>query len=314
MIFLCLAVSQSNSNDQAPLNVRRPQNDAEARFWLENMVWRHRFSLAEIAAATGWSEAETTAMMARLNILGDNAPPLDADGPLLVLPYPGGRHPRIGFLDGAVQPQRETKFSVFVPWDKNSYVVADVPEAIWVEIDGVRELLYLAHTHIPTMWTRLETALPPQEWRRAEDGALVANRVLPNQVAIQVTVRSEVKAVRMEMQLTNGSDKVLKGLVVQNCVMFKGAPEFALQTNDNKIFRDPYVACRSSHNQKWVISAWEKCRRVWGNELCPCMHSDPQFPDCAPGEVQRLRGWLSFYEGDDLESELRRIEETGWRR
>jgi hypothetical protein len=44
------------------------------------------------------------------------------------------------------------------------------------------------------------------------------------------------------------------------------------------------------------------------------MHSDPQFPDCAPGETQRIYGWFSFYEGDDIQAELRRIDETGWRR
>ncbi len=40
-----------------------------------------------------------------------------AGEPLLVRPYPGGRHPRIGFLEGAVEPQRETKVSVCSPWD-----------------------------------------------------------------------------------------------------------------------------------------------------------------------------------------------------
>jgi len=37
------------------------------------------------------------------------------------------------------------------------------------------------------------------------------------------------------------------------------------------------------------------------------MHSDPQFPDCKPGETKRMKGWLSFYEGDDIEAELKRI-------
>ena len=66
-----------------------------------------------------------------------------------MLPYPGGRHPRIGFLEGAIDPQRETKLSVFTPWHDSSYVVADVPEAIWSNLG----LTYLAHTHIPTIWT-----------------------------------------------------------------------------------------------------------------------------------------------------------------
>ena len=61
-----------------------------------------------------------------------------------------GRHPRIGFLDGAIRPQRETKISVFTPWDPHSYVVVDVPEAIWSNLG----LTYLAHTHIDTVWTK----------------------------------------------------------------------------------------------------------------------------------------------------------------
>jgi hypothetical protein len=43
------------------------------------------------------------------------------------------------------------------------------------------------------------------------------------------------------------------------------------------------------------------------------MHSDPAFADLAPGQSSVLDGWLSFYHGSDLEGELRRIEETGWR-
>ena len=54
--------------------------------------------------------------------------------------------------------------------------------------------------------------------------------------------------------------------------------------------------------------------RPWGNDRCPCLHADPKIPDCEPGETQRLVGWLSFYEGDDLDAELERIEKTEWRR
>jgi hypothetical protein len=37
------------------------------------------------------------------------------------------------------------------------------------------------------------------------------------------------------------------------------------------------------------------------------MHSDPKFPDCEPGKTVRLRGWLSFYEGADIEAEMDRV-------
>lgn len=57
-------------------------------------------------------------------------------------------HPRRGFLDGAIDPQRETKVSIFPPWSGGGYVVVDVPEAIFSDLG----LTYLAHTHIPTIW------------------------------------------------------------------------------------------------------------------------------------------------------------------
>ena len=117
----------------------------------------------------------------------------------------------------------------------------------------------------------------------------------------------------MEMWLTNGTDQKLTDLRVQNCVMLKAAGGFEQQTNDNKLFQGPYAACHSADRRRWIITAWDPLQRTWGNEQCPCLHSDPQFPDCEPGQTQRLRGWLSFYEGSDIERELQRIEATGWR-
>ena len=62
-----------------------------------------------------------------------------------------------------------------------------------------------------------------------------------------------------------------------------------------------------------MITAWTPNHRTWGNAPCPCLHSDPKFPDCAPGETQRLKGWLSFYEGEDVQAEFRRIDGISWR-
>jgi hypothetical protein len=45
----------------------------------------------------------------------------------------------------------------------------------------------------------------------------------------------------------------------------------------------------------------------------PCLHSDPKFPDCKPGETAALHGWMSFYEGNDIDAELKRIE-GAWKR
>src|SRR5262245_50114341 len=105
LLALCLHADHPNH--------RKPASDADLRYWLENMVWGHRFSVDEVVAATGLSAGEAGAALKRFDISPQTKPKRAADSPLQVLPYPGGRHPRIGFLDGAVRPQRETKISVF---------------------------------------------------------------------------------------------------------------------------------------------------------------------------------------------------------
>lgn len=293
---------------------RRPRNDDELRFWLTNMLVDHGFTTYEASAATGMSIDEITAAIDRLKIPKHREMArADAASVIAVLPYPGGRHPRIGFLDGAIRPRRETKFSAFLPWDASQYVVVDVPEAIWIQRGEGRELLYLAHTHVPTMWTRQGISLEPLEWTR-ENGSLRIERKLPNQVTFGAVVVPTPAAVRMELRIANGTDETLRGLRVQNCVMLKGAAEFNSLSNDNKIFREPFVACRNTAGDRWIITAWQNCVRAWGNAPCPCMHSDPQFPDCGSGETQRLHGWLSFYEGTDIDAELQRISKLDWHR
>jgi peptidoglycan/xylan/chitin deacetylase (PgdA/CDA1 family) len=292
---------------------RRPTDDGDLRRWLENMVWYHRFTNAEIRTATGLSEAEVDAALKRFDIRPETRPKRAADAPLLVLPYPGGRHPRIGFLDGAIRPQRDTKLSVFAPWDETAYVVMDVPEAIRRDDEKHHGLFYLAHTHVDTMWTRQHAELEKLEWRHDADGSFTFERRFPNGVLLGTKVVPTRDAVRMTMWFVNNSQEMLRDLRVQNCLMLKGAPEFAALTNDNKVFSAPYAACRSSRGDRWVISAWEPCRRAWGNAPCPCLHSDPQFADCPPGQTRRLAAWLSFYQGKDVEAEFRRIDATGWR-
>jgi prepilin-type processing-associated H-X9-DG protein len=291
-------------------NARRPTDDKELKYWLENMVWYHRFTNEEIRAATGFTEKEIIAGLKKFNIWPDNRPKRAADAPLLVLPYPGGRHPRIGFLDGAIDPQRETKFSVFTPWDANSYVVADVPEAIWSNLG----LTYLAHTHIDTIWTKKGIELPKLEWIRRSDGTLDIERKLPNGISFGMHVKPTKEAVRMELWLKNGTDQKLSDLRVQNCVMTKMSAGFEQQTNENKVLTNPYVACKSDDGRKWIITAWEYCNNPWANDKCPCFHSDPKFPDLEPGQTHKLHGWLSFYEGTDIKAEFKRIEATGWRK
>ncbi len=287
---------------------RPPKSDQDLRYWLENMVWHHRYSPAEASGATGLSEQRIADALARFHISADTRPPRDPGAGLKVLPYPGGRHPRIGFLEGAVNPQRETKISVFPPWDDAAYVVVDVPEALWSNLG----LTYLAHSHIPTIWTRLGAVLEKLEWDRRQDGSLAIGRKLPNGIGFGAVVNPGKTGVAMDLWLTNGTSELLTDLRVQNCVMLKAAPGFNQLTHTNKVIRTPYVACKNDTGKQWIITAWKPCNRPWTNPPVPCLHSDPKFPDCPAGEIRHVKGWLSFYEGTELDMELKRLDTVGW--
>ena len=285
---------------------RAPETDAELKYWLQNMVWYHGFSMPEMTAATGLDAAALKSALKKFDITSKNGPDHSKTRGLTVIPYPGGRHPRIGFRDGAIRPQRETKFSVLLPWDPSSYVVVDQPEALWSNLG----LTYLAHTHIDTVWSKDGIELEPMEWKRGKDGALDLTRELPNGISYSAKVRPRDDHVWMELTLTNGTPRTLVDLRVQNCVMLREADGFNQEANDNKRLEKPYAACRSG--DRWIITAWTPCHRPWANAPCPCLHSDPKFPDCGPGETQRVVGWLSFYDGPDIDAELKRIAGKDW--
>ncbi len=309
-------------------NSRKPADAQELAYWTENMR-RHGFDQAEMMAATGLdaNELESSPRKSPPN-LSSKAPGAAGEpaqgvagepAPLEMLPYPGGRHPRIGFLDGAMRPQRDTKFSVFLPWDPRSYVVVDLPEAIWHRSKkpgkdgqgpGNRELLYLAHTHVPTRWSRQNIDLSPQEWDRSRAHELRMRRTLPNEATFGAEAIARDDGVVMKLWLDNQSDEHLSNLNVQNCVMLKQAAGFNERTVENKVFSAPFAACRDLTGKRWIITGWESCERAWGNEQCPCLHADPRLPDCPPGQRVELRGWLSFYEGDDIAAELARLKAT----
>ncbi len=253
-------------------NHRKPAGDAELKSWLENMIWHHRFTDAEVRAATGLTDDELAAAKKKHDIRDDNRPRFERKpgDPLRVLPYPGGRHPRTGFLDGAIDPQRETKISVFAPWDQGGvgkdacYVVIDVPEAVWSNLG----LTYLAHTHVPTIWSKQRIEMEKLEWthvpkRDKFPAHFTHTRKLPNGIAFTATITpddpkaadspvtpspahpltpSSAPPVRMELSLTNGTKETLTDLRVQMCAMLKGAPGFDQPTNDNKLLRKPYTA------------------------------------------------------------------------
>ncbi|MGA3323755.1 MAG: polysaccharide deacetylase family protein [Terriglobia bacterium] len=280
---------------------------ADLRYWLENMLRDHRYSWAEAATACGMSEEEVR-QRAREFGLDPPAPTVSPGKMVRVLPYPGGRYPRIGFEDGAIDPMRGTKASVFLPWDPASYVVLDLPEAIFSNLG----LIFLAHTDIPTLWNDKNVVLENKDWERGADGSLSSQWTLPNYVTFGAHIRPGENSVEMELWLRNFSGVDLTGmngsagLRNQVCIMLKGAPEFNAQTNDNKILRKPVAAVRSADGHRWILTAWQSPGRSWGNPLVPCMHSDPKLPDCPFRKTVRAQGRLWFYEGTDIEREIAR--------
>ena len=271
---------------------RVPHSDAEKSYWLENMILDHRFSRFEVRAATGLGMEEIKTAMTKTP-----PPPDKVAGGLKILPYPGGRHPRTGFLEGAVAPQRDTKASVFLP-DGSGYVVVDLPEAIWSNLG----LTYLAHTHIATVWGDRE--LPKLEWTRRKEGGLEFVRELPNGIAFGariVAAEDRKNRVNMVMWIRNGSGEPLTDLRAQVCVMLKGARGFNGRTGANKIIGKNQVAVRHIEDpNRWIITGWLPCHRPWQNPSVPCLHADPAFADCPPGKTVQASGWLEFYTGPDV--------------
>ena len=118
----------------------------------------------------------------------------------------------------------------------------------------------------------------------------------------------------MELELINGTDQPLSGLKVQQCAMLKMTKGFESQINSNKKFDSPYAIVQNAEGTRWIIHAWTRPVRVWGNAPCPCLHSDPQFPDLQPGQKAKLQGRLWFYEGTDIDHFISELKKTGWDR
>jgi peptidoglycan/xylan/chitin deacetylase (PgdA/CDA1 family) len=280
---------------------------ADLKYWLVNMLRFHRYTLAEAAEVCAMPQADVKEKAADLGIYLPQAVTAKTKE-VRTLPYPGGRHPRIGFKEGAINPMRGTKASVFLPWDPTSYVVVDLPEAIFCNLG----LIFLAHTDIPTIWNEQNIVLENIDWNRDPAGGLRYQRTLPNGIVFGASIRPWGNYAEMELWLRNFGGQHLMGLErksglrSQVCVMLKGATEFNSQTNDNKVFRSPVAAARSAEGDRWILTAWEHVGRIWGNAEVPCMHSDPHLPNCRFGETVRARGRLWFYEGKDIRQELER--------
>ncbi len=289
-------LAQARFPEKAEAELKLPTEVVQTRenpsIWFKNM-YRHNFSAEEQRQVYG------------TNIDG-STPQLDVKGTAKnLLPYPGGRHPRIGSRDSMIDPQRGTKLSLFTPWDKGGYVVFDAPEAIFSNLG----LTYLAHTHYPTIWEEQDIVLDNIDWTLTDDGAYTFTRELPNGIRFGTTVSLVGVGANAHLWLENGTKEALSGMRVQVCAMLGAVPGFEQQTHDNKTYGASVSVAKASGKNRYILVAFEHCGRTWGNKACPCIHADPVFPDAAPGERVEVKGRLWFYEGDDVEGEIKRAEE-----
>jgi hypothetical protein len=273
-----LLTVRSPKREKLTLPVEMEATRADLPYWLGNMRL-HRYSTAEMAAVCGTPESEIAQQP--VHAASHETPRL--------LPYPGGRHVRIGFLEGAINPLRGTKAAAFLPWDPASYAVVDLPEAIFTS-DG---LLFLAHTHVPTIWNEKNVIIENTDWIR-EANTLRSEWKLPNAVGFGATLKPAADGLEMELWLRNGTPDPLQKLRTQICVLLKQATGFNQQTIANKTFGKTEAVVKSADGKYSIATEWERCGRTWGNAQCPCMHSDPVLPDCAAGETVRVRGRLRF--------------------
>jgi peptidoglycan/xylan/chitin deacetylase (PgdA/CDA1 family) len=270
------------------LPVEQAASRQDQRYWLENMLGPHRYTAAEAAQVLGWTETQVA------GTAKETAPEPIRSSHVQVRPYPGGRPLRIGFREGAIDPLRGTKASVFLPWSSDEYVVVDLPEAIFSNLG----LLFLAHTHIPTVWNQRNKIIENVDWERLPSGGLRSSWRLPDGTSFGASILPQQDEVRMELWLRNGTAQALTGLRTQICVLLKEAESFNMQTSENKVFGKTAAAVRASAGNRWIVTEWERCGRTWGNALCPCLHSDPVLPDCPPGQTVKVTGRLWFAQGE----------------
>jgi hypothetical protein len=193
-----------NADRDLPEEVLATRNDLQ--YWLENMLRFHRYTLAEAAEVCGLTETDVKTNASDLHL--NPPPPVTAEEKQIrILPYPGGRHPRIGFKEGAIAPMRGTKASVFLPWDPASYVVVDLPEAIFCNLG----LLFLAHTDVPTIWDDQNIVLENVDWERGPGGGLSFSRFLPSGIVFGASIAAVEQHVEMELWLRNFGGRDLSG-------------------------------------------------------------------------------------------------------
>jgi len=185
-----------------------------------------------------------------------------------------------------------------------SYVVVDLPEAIFSNLG----LTFLAHTHIPTIWDARNIWLEKRRLGAPTGRQLQRQQRLPNQITIGAKVRPSVGLVEMELWVRNDSSQKLTGLRTQiwSCSPVPRNSAGRITTRNFSAAR--FSAASSATGDRWLLTAWDRCGRAWGNPPVPCLHSDPVLPDCSPEPEVRVRGPTVVLRRRQIDTELERVQ------
>jgi hypothetical protein len=222
-------------------------------------------------------------------------------------------------------------------WPSQEYLWLDFPEAIFSN----QGLLFLSHVN--PKFPAVFPDLPAVPWREIPNG-LAFERRLPNGISFggSVVRKSDTMA-GVELHIENGSREPLTDIKLQTCLYLRAIKEFADFTNENKFVHLPdlgwqsypkaneakveagryrlgwragraladwsMIATVSNQGKRLVAFTWLKDGfSLVCNARHPCMHSDPQFPDLAPGTKASIYGEIIFFEGtlDDFSAFLKK--------
>ena len=148
---------------------------------------------------------------------------------------------------------------------------------------------------------------------RATTAMLDMDRTLPNGIAFGATVTPDTsQRARWSCWLKNGTDKARPACGHRSARCCTQLTAFA-QTADEQ--GASTAVCRVPVGRRPAVDHHrvDAAAIARGQPAGPLHACRPAFPDCPPGETVRARGRLWFYEGDRLDDELKRLDDTGWR-
>ena len=94
------------------------------------------------------------------------------------------------------------------------------------------------------------------------------------------------------------------------CVMLAGLTGFDERTNENKVFAAAVRRVQGRDRASGGSSPAGSGAGGRGATRRARACTPTRVADCPPGETRTVRGWLSFYEGGDIDAELARLKKV----